>query len=481
MIFIFAGGRVVYANQRCEEVTGYTREEFYSPAFDFRALVAPGSTGTVEAAFAAHMRGEDVEPYEYTLVTKDGRQIEAINTSRLIPFEGRSAILGIVTDITERKRAEEALRKAHAELERRVEERTAELARAVDELRVKDSAIASSLNGIGITDMTGTLVYANDALVTMWGYESAGEVLGRPIAEFWRGDSVLKTLARLRTTGSAAGEDMGRKKDGTPFPVEFTATMIRDDRGEPSYLFGSFVDITERKRAEEALRASERALTVSRDQFRRLAARLLTAQEEERRRLARELHDDLSQRMAVLTIDAGKLEMQIAAGEGPDAGTVRAMRERLARLSEDIRDLSRELHPSILEHLGLVDALRTECTTVAQREGIRIDYQADEVPEGLSRDAALCLYRIAQEALRNVVRHARTEEAHVSLASNEHAVVLTVEDKGAGFDPAETGGTVGLASMAERARLVHGELTITSRSGHGTTVRATVPLRKDTP
>ena len=109
MIFINIKGKVAYANQRCEELMGYTREEFYSPDFDFLSLIAPESRKFVQSNFEKHMRGEELEPYEYSLITRDGKKIEAIITSRLIDYEGERAVLGTVTDITERKIAEKAL------------------------------------------------------------------------------------------------------------------------------------------------------------------------------------------------------------------------------------------------------------------------------------------------------------------------------------------------------------------------------------
>jgi PAS domain S-box-containing protein len=117
MIFINKKGTVAYANERCEKIMGYTREEFYSPRFDFRTLIAPESLETVESSFTRHMRGEDIEPYEYALITKDGNRIDAIVTTRLINFENEPAILGVITDITERKKAERTLKERERELE----------------------------------------------------------------------------------------------------------------------------------------------------------------------------------------------------------------------------------------------------------------------------------------------------------------------------------------------------------------------------
>jgi two-component system, NarL family, sensor kinase len=154
-------------------------------------------------------------------------------------------------------------------------------------------------------------------------------------------------------------------------------------------------------------------------------------------------------------------------------------RDQLVKLSEDVHTLSRQLHPSILDDLGLVDALRSECAGFQQREGLVVAYHAENAPAGLPRDTALCLYRIAQEALRNVARHAEARRAEVSLIGNNGDVLLTVCDEGKGFDlsalRARPG--LGLASMEERARLIGAELSIQSHPGKGTTVGVLVPLR----
>ena len=135
MIFINTKGRVLYANEKCEKITGYKRKEFYSPDFDFLTLIAPEYHERVRSNFGRHLRGEEVEPYEYALFAKDGRRVEVLLSTKLMNYEGEKAILGILTDITERKHAEEALRKAHDELEKRVEERTGELVKANEQLK----------------------------------------------------------------------------------------------------------------------------------------------------------------------------------------------------------------------------------------------------------------------------------------------------------------------------------------------------------
>jgi signal transduction histidine kinase len=243
-----------------------------------------------------------------------------------------------------------------------------------------------------------------------------------------------------------------------------------------------FTNALAHKRADESLRAREESLRQARERHRKLAAKLLHAQEEERRRIAREMHDDWTQRLAVLSIDLAKLENHLGAPEKA-LPFLRAMQEQLVRLSEDVHALSRQLHPSILDDLGLVEALRSECASFARREGVAVDYRPEGAPTALPKDVALCVYRVAQEALRNVAKHAAVDEAQVSLVATGPELVLRVEDQGAGFDSAAARSQpgLGLSSMEERVRLVGAELSVTAAPGRGTTITVRVPLSQGAP
>jgi len=238
-----------------------------------------------------------------------------------------------------------------------------------------------------------------------------------------------------------------------------------DRDGKPLRMRGVTIDITKRRQAEEAARE--------------LSGRLINAQEEERSRLARELHDDVTQRLALLAIDAGRGERNLPSAAGGTA--MRAMRESLIRLSEDVHALAYRLHPSILEDLGLIEALKTECERFGRVASIPVDLKAQEVPDPLPHAVALCLYRIAQEALRNVGRHARASAVQVSLQRLDGGVQLAVRDNGAGFDPAQQRDrpSLGHASMRQRIYQLNGELEVESAPGHGTTVLAWVPLKEE--
>jgi signal transduction histidine kinase len=222
------------------------------------------------------------------------------------------------------------------------------------------------------------------------------------------------------------------------------------------------INRAKRRRAEQAAHA--------------LSRRLIHAQEEERARLARELHDDVTQRLARLAIDAGRLDRGM---NGDSAGEVmRSVRDGLVRLSADIHALSYRLHPSVLEDLGLAEALKAECERFSRQESIPSDLKLGDLPAGIPPDPALCLFRVAQGALRNVARHARARGVQVLLRGMDGGVQLAVRDDGIGFDPTvqKNPRTLGLASMDERVHLAGGELDIESAPGHGTTIVAWVPL-----
>jgi PAS domain S-box-containing protein len=239
----------------------------------------------------------------------------------------------------------------------------------------------------------------------------------------------------------------------------------------------SCIDVTGRRQVEEALRAREWSLRQTRERLRKLAARLLHAQEEERRRIAREMHDDWTQRLALLGIDLARLEQHLAAPETA-LPLLRTVQEQLVSLSEDVHALSRQLHPSILDDLGLVEALRSECASFSRRESVRVTYRPREIPATLAKDVALCVYRVAQEALRNIAKHAAVHEAWVTLGATGSELVLRVRDKGVGFAPAEGHAHpgLGLSSMQERVRLIRAKLFVKSAPGRGTIIEVRAPL-----
>jgi signal transduction histidine kinase/ABC-type uncharacterized transport system substrate-binding protein len=266
------------------------------------------------------------------------------------------------------------------------------------------------------------------------------------------GDGQYETEYRVKLPDSTVRWIAGRGR------IEF------DQNGKPRQLHGISIDITERRRAE--------------DEARDLNGRLITAHEDERARLAHALHDDVTQRLALLAIDAGHKEKGLG---DPIAGqAMRSIRHDLVQLSEDVHALSYALHPAILEDLGLIEALKAECARFAAVEGIPTSFRAADDVDEPTGALSLCLYRVAQEALRNVARHSNASSVEVELRMVGGGLELAVQDNGVGFDPTQRQArpSLGFAGMRQRLLLVDGELLIDSAQGGGTRIVARAPLKR---
>jgi signal transduction histidine kinase len=241
-----------------------------------------------------------------------------------------------------------------------------------------------------------------------------------------------------------------------------------------------FVNALVRRQAEETSRESERILRQSENDLRKLAGRLIYAQEQERSRLARELHDDLAQRLAVFAIDVGRLQQQLVHPPEAVQEELDEMKKDIIEISQDVHDLSRQLHPSILDDLGLIKAVESECKNFSRREGIEIAFNHENIPKIIPKDVSLSLYRIIQEALSNISKHACADHISVSLECIGHDLFLSIQDDGIGFDPAEVREKPGLgfSSMRERAILMQGEFSIRSQPERGTVIDVKVPLKR---
>jgi two-component system NarL family sensor kinase len=238
-------------------------------------------------------------------------------------------------------------------------------------------------------------------------------------------------------------------------------------------------EVAERKKAESAVRQSEAALRSSEAELRLLAGQLITAREEERRRLARELHDDLTQTLAALALELANIRLRARGSDESVANGLISAEGRVHELADSIHDISRLLHPSILDDLGLEAAIRAECERFSSREGIPVHFEFESTSK-LPDDHALTLYRIVQEGLHNIAKHAAASDAAVILRASDGEVAMTIEDSGQGFDPQSVRGRpgLGLVSMGERIRLIEGSLTIESRPGEGATITVRAPVKE---
>ncbi|MBI4463965.1 MAG: sensor histidine kinase [Acidobacteria bacterium] len=249
-------------------------------------------------------------------------------------------------------------------------------------------------------------------------------------------------------------------------------------RGEFRSDFATNSSVKEANLLAEAFNRAADAVHRSRQELQALTGRLIAAKEEESKRLARELHDVFSQRLAVLGMEVSSLQQQqLASLSLPLGDRIQWMGEEIGKLAKDVHELSRQLHPSILDDLGLTTALRAECANFSRQQGIPAKFLPDQVPESLPSAIALSLYRIAQESLWNVGKHAEARAVLVTLTGAGEEIVLAIHDDGNGFDRQQIKGKggLGLVSMEERVRLVNGSFSVTSEPGKGTSVEVRVP------
>ena len=357
------------------------------------------------------------------------------------------------------------------------------------------TVLGSLSDGVVATDAAGRVLYINPAAEQLTGWTLA-EAIGRPIEEIYRlrtidGAAWVEKCQLRKALDAAAPVEKERflleSRKGHTVPIEDAAAPIVE-AGRVVGAATVFFDISERIRyeneevqarqqLEEQYQATSEALGQTRAELRALSAHLMSAQEEERRRVARELHDDLGQRAAILEFHVDTLKEQLRHEPPAIQDELRAISRRVAELSEALRSVSHSLHPEMLADFGLEPALKSLVFEHCQK-GREVSVSVQGLPPDVPFGVALALYRIAQEGLRNWSKHAPDAPARIRLAGNGHELQLSVEDAGPGFDVSKVRqkGGLGLLSMQERARLAGGVLTVQTRPGDGTSVHVRVPL-----
>jgi PAS domain S-box-containing protein len=305
------------------------------------------------------------------------------------------------------------------------------------------------------------------------GYERIDELLGKNMHDLIhhiRPDGTLFPVDDCRVhqvtrtgEGVHADDEILWKANGTSFPAESWSHPQR--RGQE--IVGAvvaFIDITQRKQAEAALASVSR--------------RLIEAQEQERTRIARELHDDIGQRLSLLSIELARLQQDSRDLSVEIRSRVGTLQKQTAEIASDVQSLSHELHSSKLEYLGIAAAMRGFCEEFGAQQEVEIDFKTHDLPRPLPPDLSLCLFRVLQEAIHNSAKHSGGRHFEVRLWGALTEVHLTVEDSGVGFDleAARVSRGIGLVSMEERVRLLNGTLSIKSQPNRGTLIHARLPL-----
>ena len=449
---------------------------------------------------------------------------------------------GTSTDIEAQKQAEQALRESQLALEQSVAERTAELTRANAALteqiseRKRAEGEVSLLHTIIMEVAAAPDLSASLEVVLRRVCEKTGWALGQ--AWVLRNDggslecspawfSVVTGLERFRAVSEATrflvGEGLpGRVwASGQPawirdvtldanFPraqaagevglqaalgipivaagevVAVIEFFVQEPRHEDERLTNVIATVAaeldlvlERKRAEEALREQQAMLRLSFERIQELAGRLIIAQEAERKRIARDLHDDINQQLAGLSLALSAIKRRIGAHDPATLeASLTALQQRTLDLADSVRRLSHDLHPSVLQQVGLTVALESHCAEFQRQHGTEVTLGTTGDLTAIPPDAALCLFRTVQEVLRNAAKHANADRIEVVLARENGELTLTIVDNGKGFDLAQVrraGGGLGLLSIEERARLLHGSVRIESGAARGTAVRIAIP------
>jgi len=327
--------------------------------------------------------------------------------------------------------------------------------------------------GIALETMDGLILEVNPAFCSMIGY-SAEELCSSTCARISHPDDekveqVLFQELRAGLRQNYRIEKRFFRKDGSLMWGQVSVSLLNRNDGRAPLVIGMVSDVTAQKNAEYSLYQRDQELQ-------RLAGQLIETQEEERRRISRELHDDIGQRISLLACELD-LELQgDAAAQERDAALLPRVRKELNAVASDIHELSHELHSASLQCCGLKVALKDLCWKYAHNHQIQIELHAETLDPKLPSDVSLCLFRVAQEAMANALKHSQTKKVCVTATQDSARVSLSVRDFGVGFDSAAQSGGIGLISMRERLRICGGMLRVKSATDQGTEITAEVAV-----
>jgi len=499
-------GRCLEVNDACLAIFGFRRDEVVGQT-TLMLGIWPDPQERVQ--FIDRLKGEGkVRNLEVSMRMKDGERRQFIISTDLITLGGKRCLMTIGNDITERKKAEEALRESEQRFHA-IYDQTYEF--------------------IGLLTPDGTLIDVNQTALAFRGVQRS-EVVGKLFWEtpWWDLSRELRDKLKTGIAEAATGtfvrlRAQHRSQEGAIEEIDFSLTPITDRTGEVTQIIPEGrritpltkiqdqlrqayeeleqrvaerttelkrvneclqTEVAERKQAEEAVREKQRELQQSQAQLQDLTAKLFSAQDSERQRIARDLHDDFSQRLTALVLGVASLAKHPPRLPKLLGKALEPVCKELEQLTSDLHDLAYRLHPPLLRHAGLQAAIEDHIDKAIERTGLQIVLKVKDLPGAIPLDWSLCLFRVFQESLQNVVKHAKATEVLVKLSGSSKGVGLSVIDNGKGFDKHDKSGHqkgLGLISMQERLRLLNGFLNIHSGPADGTKVCAWIPFQEQTP
>lgn len=459
-VFISEKGVCLYANQRAAEMFGYKHDELigiFGPE-----LFSPEHREIVKQ----YVFSSSEEPYEAIAQRKDGTLFHTEIRGKMMKYQNKYVRVTAIQDIDRRKRTEEALGKS------------------VEKYRTLVENIPDVLLS---TDEKGNIFDVHLPVKTFYGY-TAQEMLGRYYTFFIHAEDLDSVRIKIKQAFHDRSEFLKGlqyqvvSKDGFYAWVEADLHMQFDRKGMCVRTDVIIRDISDLKAAQSDLQRSNLELKKAYEHRKALSTRLIELLEKDRRQIANEIHDRMGQSLSALRTGFSTITKRLEKNDGDLLALIKSVEEKTVQELINLKNVSYELRTNILDHLGLAPAIRTLITDVENGTNLRIRFFSKDIPREINPDKSLALYRITQESLTNIVRHARATDVYISLIKQDNKVFLSVEDNGVGFEQADTvisadgRGLLGIHIMKERAAQVDGDLTVESQTGKGTQVMTEVPL-----
>jgi len=449
-VYILQDRKFQFVNPHIAEYAGYREDEMVG--MESLSLIHPDDRMLARKNAIRMLKGQRFSPYEFRIITSDGRIKWIMETSTPIYYKGKRAVLGNSMNITGQKEARNRL----------------------EELEALESSILDAIPHGVVGLHNRRFIFANNAVQAVFGWLPE-ELIGRSVRLIYGSDADYEEIARrfydsLEKQRTYSTEFPCRHKDGHDLICLMRASRI-GERLTEGRIVVTYEDITERKKAEKELEAS-------REQMRNLSIHLQSVREEERTRIAREIHDELGQSLTAFKMDLFWLGKRMTQ-EKLLHDKIQAMSGLVDRTIESVHRISADLRPGLLDDLGLVAAMEWQAKEFSSRSGIacEADLDAEEVP--LEKDLATAIFRIFQETLTNIARHANATRVWVHLETREGKVILEVTDNGRGISRKQVNDpkSFGIMGMRERALLWGGDVQVSGSRYRGTTVTVSIPLK----